>query len=429
MRSFVITLIVCSTAYAQDTSSPDAKERARAARQLIEQGSPAIPKLEALLKDPVLDVRLEAVKAIVEIGTQHSLDPLIAATRDPDPEIQIRATDGLVNFYLPGYVRTGLTASLRRAGSSVRGRLTDTNDQVVDHYIQVRPEVIAALGRLVTGGISMESRANAARALGILRGGSALPELIQALRSKDDVVLYESLVAIQKIRDPEAAPRIAFLLRDLNERVQIAAIETTGILGNKEALPQLRDAVQNARTDKIRRAALTAIAMIPDTGNRPLFQQYFASRDDHLRAAAAEGYGRLKNTADMAMLDAAFNNERDRNPRLSLAFALVNLGRHETTEFSPLRYLVDSLNSRSWRGVAFAFLVELAREPIVRQALLPMLRAGTRDEKTHLAQVLGRSGGEESVDVLNKLMNDPDAEVAEEAVRSLRILRARVAQK
>ena len=85
-------------------------------------------------------------KAIVDIGTQRSLDPLVKATADNDPEIQIRATDGLVNFYVPGYVKTGLTASLRRVGSSVKAKFTDTNDLVIDPYIQPRPEVIAALG-------------------------------------------------------------------------------------------------------------------------------------------------------------------------------------------------------------------------------------------------------------------------------------------
>ena len=132
-----------------------------------------------------MDVRREAVKAIVDIGTQRSLDPLIKATGDNDPEIQIRATDGLVNFYVPGYVKTGLTASLRRVGSSIKGKFTDTNDLVIDPYIQPRPEVIAALGRVASGGASLEARANAARAVGILRGRQALPDLEQALRSKD----------------------------------------------------------------------------------------------------------------------------------------------------------------------------------------------------------------------------------------------------
>ena len=75
-------------------------------RNLAKQGSSALPRLQELLRNPDLDIRLEAVKAITDIGTQGSLAPLIQATADNDPEVQIRATDGLVNFYLPGYVQT-----------------------------------------------------------------------------------------------------------------------------------------------------------------------------------------------------------------------------------------------------------------------------------------------------------------------------------
>src|SRR5207249_2428632 len=120
--------------------------RPKDVRELAKGGSNALPQLQALLKNPELDIRIEAVKSIVEIGTQRSLDPLIEATGDSDAEIQIRATDGLVNFYLPGYVRTGLGAKLQRAGRSIKAKFTDTNDQIIEPYIQVRPEVIAALG-------------------------------------------------------------------------------------------------------------------------------------------------------------------------------------------------------------------------------------------------------------------------------------------
>ena len=147
----------------------DAKQRAKVVRELGKGGSEQIPKIGPYLKDSDLDVRLEAVKAIVQIGTQFSLDPLIAATSDNDAEMQIRAVDGLVNFYLPGYVKSGFSASISRAGSAIKGHFTDTNDQVIDPYIQVRPEVIAALGKVASGGASMDSRANAARAAGILR--------------------------------------------------------------------------------------------------------------------------------------------------------------------------------------------------------------------------------------------------------------------
>ena len=144
-------------------------------------------------------MRVEAVKQITEIGTQYSLDPLIQATRDNDPEVQIRATDGLVNFYLPGYVKTGFGASLKRVGNQHQGqvhRYQRPGDRPL--HRTVRPEVIAALGKLVRSGGSMDARANAARAMGILRGKAAVPDLIEALHSKDSEVIYESLTRCRR---------------------------------------------------------------------------------------------------------------------------------------------------------------------------------------------------------------------------------------
>lgn len=410
----------------QDINSPDPKKRARAARELGRQGFEAIPRLQALLSDHAVEVRVEAVKAIIEIGGPRSLEPLIQAAGDNDAEVQIRATDGLVNFYLPGYVRTGLSATLRRVGTALTSRFTDTNDQVIEPYVQVRPEVITALGKIARGGASMEARANAARAIGILRGRQAIPDLLEAIRSKNDRVIYECLIALQKIREPKVGPEIAFLLRDLDERVQIAAIETTGLLRNREALPQLRDALETARTDKIRRAALTALAMIPDEQNRPIYARYLADKDEWLRAAAAEGFARLRNPADLPVLEKAFNEERRMPARLGAAFGIAMLGKIELSEFSALQYLINTLNSAAWRGVARAYLIELARETPVRRSLEKALPAGTRSEKIELAQILAQSGDQESLPHLERLTKDPDEQVSREAFSAFRALKARL---
>ena len=194
---------------------PAADVRPKDVREMAKGGSSALPQLQELLKNPDTEIRVEAVKGMTEIGTQRSLDPLILATQDNDPEVQIRATDGLVNFYLPGYVQTGIGASIKRVGTSIKAKFTDTNDQVVDPYVTARPEVVAALGKLARSGGSLEVRANAARAIGILRGKEAVPDLLEAIHTKDSAVIYESLNALQKIRDQSAAPRITFLLRDL----------------------------------------------------------------------------------------------------------------------------------------------------------------------------------------------------------------------
>jgi HEAT repeat protein len=395
-------------------------------REIGKGGTTAIPHLQELLKDPNRDVRIEAVKQLAEIGTQHSLDPLILATADNDPEVQIRATDGLVNFYLPGYVQSGLGASIRRVGSTVKSKFTDTDDKVIDPYVTVRPEIIVALGKLARSGGSMDSRANAARALGILRGRAALPDLIEAAHSRNSEVIYESLIALQKIRDDSAGPKIEFLLHDLDPKVQSAALETVGILRDMTAVPGIVDVVNRTRDIKVKREAVTALAMLPEESSRPVYQQYLHDKDDKLRAASAEGYARLRNPKDLPMLEQAWQDETKPQPRLSLAFAQVMLGRRDLAEFSPLQYLINNLNSAAYNGVAFPFLVELARDRDVRQALYPRLTTGTKAEKIGLAGVLARSGDQASVPELQKLTNDPDPDVSKEALRAVRTLQARM---
>jgi HEAT repeat protein len=427
MRYFRILICVALASVcglAQGSSNP--KQRAREARDLVKQGSDAIPKLKAMLSDPVPDVRVEAVKAIVEIDTEASLDPLVQATRDNDEEVQIRATDGLVNFYLPGYVKNGLSASISRMGNVIKSRFTDTDDQVIPPYVQVRPEVIEALGKLARGAISMDARANAARAVGILRGKAAVPDLIQALHSKDDRLMYESLIALQKIKDPSAGPSIAFVLGDLDEKVQAAAIETAGLLRSREALPQLRAVLSDPPSTKVERAALTSIAMIPDPASKAIYERYLQNKDDGLRAAAAEGFARLKDPADLPMLEKAFKDERKRPAQLADAFALVMLGRTGVSQFSPLRFLIDTLNSSAWSGVARAYLIEAARDPAVLRPLEQALKAGTKEEKIELSRVLAASGDKQTVPYLDDLSHDPDNEVALAALNASRTLKARL---
>ena len=425
LRILVTALLL---ALAASASAADTKQRTKTIRDLAKTGSTAIPKIAPYLSDPDIDVRLEAVKAIVDLDTQHSLDPLVKATSDNDPEIQIRATDGLVNFYLPGYIKTGLTAPLRRAGAAVKSRFTDTNDQMIDAFIQVRPEVVQALGRLARSGASMDSRAHAARAAGILRGRAAVPDLVAATRSKDTDLIYESLIALQKINDPSAGPGVEFLLHDLNEKVQLAAIETVGLLHDQAAIAGLRDVLDITKSAKVKHAALASMAMLPDPELRRVYLNFLPSKEDDLRQASTEGLARLKNPADLPRIQQGFEDEKKTALRLAMAFALVHLGKHDNTDFSPLRYVINQLNSAGYRSTARAYLIELAHDQTVRTSLYPSLSQGlaSKDEKTGLAQVLSAAGDRDSIPYLDELSKDPDHDVAQEGLRSLRTLRSRL---
>jgi len=415
-------LLISGLAFSQGPSL-DTKQRAKAVRDLAKQGQDAIPKIAPYVGDPDVSVRVEAVKALVEIGGPKTADALVKAAGDNDAEIQIRATDGLVNVYLPGYIKVGMSGTIQRVGTSIKAKFGSTNDQVIDAYVQVRPEVIAAIGKLARGGATVEARANAARAIGILRGRDAI---VEALHSKDDPVMFEGLIALQKIRDPSAAPRIAFLLGDLDDKIQTAALETTGLLLNRAAAPDVRSALAHARNIKVRRSALEALAMLADAPDHAEFIRDLNDKDESIRTAAAEGLGRLKTPGDRGVLDKAFLDEKKMGARLADAFALVSLGNLDTSEFSPLRYLVNTLSLRSYRSFSNAYLTELTRDQRVRQAIYPMLAQATKDEKMQMSSILARSGDRDSIPYLDTISKDPDNEVAQEGIRGLRTLRARL---
>jgi hypothetical protein len=105
---------------------------------------------------------------------------------------------------------------------------------------------------------------------------------------------------------------------------------------------------------------------------------------------------------------------------------MVMLGRNEISEFSPLQYLVNNLNSAAYKGEALPFLTELARDNSTRKALYGPLETGTKDEKIGLARVLAVSGDKESVSHLEKVSRDADPEVAQEGLRAMRNLQARL---
>ncbi len=416
-RSIPIFFILSVAAFAQGPKD---------VRAVAKQGPSSIPTVAQYLNSTSLDTRLEAVKQLIALGGKDIVDPLIRGTQDADAEMQIRSTDGLVNYYLPGYIRQGLGSSVIRAGASLKAKFSDNNDQVIEAYVIVRPDVISALGRVARGGSSMDARANACRAVGILRGQAALPDLFEALRTKDNRVMYEALVAIEKIRDPEAGPRIVYLLRDLDDKVQSAAIDTAGVLRTKEALPTLRDILKSPRNNRSERAALAALALMPDIQDRPLLNSYLASKDDKLRADAAEGLSRFRDPADRPVFEKTWKEEEKMLPRLAAAFGLVEDGDLNLAEDAPFRYLLNTLNQVAYRDVASAYLTEAARTPAVRMEIYKAIDSGSRDEKVQLARILSASGDEGSLPTLEKISRDTDPDVAQEGLRALRSLKARL---
>jgi HEAT repeat protein len=424
--AIALALVCTLSSHAQDNAYQSKKQKLSSIRNAGKQDSHAIPFLAKFLKDPDSDVRDEAVKAIVNVGTQYSLDPLIEATQESNPDIQMRAVDGLVNFYLPGYVTTGgVTRTFTRVSKRIKDVFSNRNDDEIGPSVTVRPEVIAAIARVVSGGASLDARSDAARAAGILRGHAALPELEKALQSQNTGLIFESLVAIQKIGDTSAGPSVEFLANDFDSQVQAIALETLGILHTTEAAPRIRQVVNRPKGDRVHRAALEALAMLALPDDRNTFLQYKNDKDPSLRMSALEGLGRIRDPQDFPVLEAAFNNEKELKPRLAAAFGLVAEGKVDTTEFSPLRYLVNGLDLARGNSASQAYLEELSRRPEVRKSLLPLLAKGTKSEKLGLIHALAPNADAETQAALQTLTHDADPDVSIAAARQERIVKAR----
>ncbi|MBV9761046.1 MAG: HEAT repeat domain-containing protein [Acidobacteriaceae bacterium] len=427
LRAAAFAFCLSGLLAAQSESSYSPNERIQRIRDLAKKDPQAIPALADYLSDPNRDIRIEAVKAIVKLDTDRSLEPLARATHDKDSEVEIRATDGLVNYYIPGYVaKGGLSGSLTRGVRQVKTFFSSRNDQAIDPDVVARPEVAQALADEVNAATGTDARANAARAAGILRDRAAVSALIQALHSKDNETLFESLVALQKIDDPAAGPGVVFLTHDLDDRIQATALDTVGLLHDVDAAEDVRSALTHARNMRVQRAALQALAMFALPDDRTTFQNYAKGNSSDLRAPALEGLGRLRDPSDTPILNDAYNEkDADWRVHLAAAFALADEGKVDTSEFSPLPYLVENLDVKGRSNIAQAYLVELARRGEVRKALFPLIAQATRDQKIALCAIFGESRGEDVVPPLQSLSKDIDPGVSMAAARALRIVQTR----
>lgn len=410
--------------FAQDLDSTDPKVRQKAVKELASGNgdqSQACQSLSSLVRDPSPDVRGEVVIALVKIGGQQCLEPLRQATKDADPDLQSAAVDGLVNFYIPGYVKFGWLNSAKSFGNQVTKRFSSPEPLVIEPSVRVMEADVAVIAPLVTGGSSMSSRANAARALGILRGAAGSPQLKTALASSNDkTIVIESLQALEKIGDLSAGPDVVKALSSPNSDVRAVAAHAAGQLQAKGGIADLSRLAKGDSSKTVRRAALVALAKIPENGEERTFLMFLRDKDEQLRAAAAEGMGRGGNVNDLSTINDAFAEEKKESARLSMAFAAVLLG-----DLNKTTYLVDGLDSSVHRGEARAFLIELARLPRVLAELYTPLTSGTRGQKIGLARVIASSGNSESVPHMQRLTNDPDTRVAQVAIRQLKNLQAR----
>ncbi len=414
-------LAQASESWTAELNSPNAGRRAKAARKLGKSGDPAaIPALIAAVADPSEKVRREVVIALSSLRVRESLDGLIAATHDNDPEVRALAVKGLVGYYTGYTPSTGFAGFLKRTWRVAKGRFVEENVRI-DPGVQVEPKVISALTVVLNDQRAIEAAREAADGLGILMARPAVPDLVRAAYSSDTSLALVALNALAKIKDRSAGPQLLNLLDSPDAEIKQEAAVTLGILRTSDGLPKLQAMFENNPEKRSRKKALEGLAYLGDPVSVPFFIKALWNSDAEIRASAAEGLGRAGQKEALAELERAVQVEREGDTRLAMQFAITALGKQDF--FSTL---VDELGSKRRGDYAQTYLIELSHDKGYISRLYPYMNSQDADVRRRLCTVLMFAGDETSIEPLERLSHDPNGDVAREALRALRAIRVRI---
>ena len=413
-------LAAASDELATQIKNPDVKLRQEAAERLGKTGNKsAVPVLADALRDPSEKVRRKVIIALDRLRYPETLEPLRQATQDPAPELARLAILSLVNHSTGRELNLGVTGRLKTLGSKVK-RGFEMDDVRIDSDVLVDPLTIKALENVLKRKRGWEAERAAAWGLGILMARPAVGTLVDTAHSPDPDLAREAMNSLTKIRDPSAGPPLVDLLDSPYEDVRKDAAVTVGVLRTQEAVEPLGDLYRRERSRKVRAKALEGLAFIGDETSVTLFEEALKSRNAEFRIAAAEGFAHVGDAQYADELRHAMANEKGGKARLAMAFALAAMG-----DFDYVLDLVQQLGSAFRRNFARAYLIELSHDPDAHFELYQHLNYHAPDVRKNLCQILMYYGDSDTIQALEHLTRDENNDVAIEAIRATRVIRAR----
>lgn len=404
--------------------SPDVNIRAKAARELGKIGDgPSITALKGALIDPEFKVRREVVLALAAIHQPATLEPLAGASRDADAGIRSLAIQSMVGYYTGQIPGAGFTGFMKKNMQRAKSLFVDDETEI-DPGVTVDPVVLAALQNDLSDTRSVQVQRDAARGLGELMARQAVPDLVKAAHSSDDDLARQSINSLTKIKDTSAGPQLIDLLDSRSKDVKRDAAVAVGILQARDATAKLQLIFENNPDKSTKEKALEGLAYLGNPISVPLFNKELWSPNKAFRVSAAEGLGRAGDPQNIPELQKAAIAEKDGDARLAMQFGLTDLGKDDY-----LNTLIQQLNTKLRGDAAQAYLTELSRNPEFLPKLYPYLNSNDATVRRRLAAVLVFTGDRTSIAPLEKLTHDSNSDVASAALRALRAIRARTAEK
>ena len=184
-----------------------------------------------LLKDPDWVVRREAAITLGEMGDERCVEPLAAALRDGDWQVREVAIEGIGQIGSPAVevlLKLLRDWDVRKSAIVALGKIRD--ERVLEPLIQqLRNDEF------------MEDATDALVNL----GEPALPGLIKALKDKEELVRKQAVIALGRIKSPEAIDPLIEMLQNKDWFTRLtaaAALEAIGDERGREAIrPLLKD--------------------------------------------------------------------------------------------------------------------------------------------------------------------------------------------
>ncbi len=392
--------------------SPTARTRQEAARRLGEsRRREAVAPVSALVRDPEQRVRLQVVRALTALRDLSAVPTLVTALQDGDPVVREEAISALVEIY----------AERNRTGPV--GRFLETfSDEFERSSIPPFTVVDPSVFRGLSGALRDERanvRADAAYAIGILGGGSSIPDLVKALLDPAAEVRAAAATALGKSGSAEEGRALVPLLADSSTSVRNRALQSIGVLRVHEAGPALREMFAQHRRRDLGTRVLASLARTGDPAQGDLYRELLFSNEPELRRLAVEGLARIADPSMLPAFKTDFQRERNGDVRMAYAFGIVRLG-----DRSFLDSLVLPLGGSGSAAVrAHDLLMELGLG--MAPDLYPYLTDRDPGVRGAVAELLAALGDTNAVPQLTPLLTDPSSRVADRANRAIERLRRR----
>jgi HEAT repeat protein len=363
-----------------DVNSAEPRVRRAALKALAAMGPEALEPISLLVADPIRDIRRDAMLSVVAIYVE------------PQPNRRVQSAEDA--FDLSPYLATPWAVPPVLVTNLVRA--------LADDWPSERRDAAYALGVVLTPPV--EPR--------------VIDELTYSLADRASDVRLAAVRTLGRLRGARAGDQLIGRIVDPDLAVRLAAMRAVGEIREARALVALEQQLDYYRGATAGRAALDALARIAHPSTAGLFEQERFSDSATHRRFAYEGIARLGGIrdADGVAVEQRFTEERDKEARLAMAFALSIAGR-------PYRdHVVQALADRHLANQAIEYLVELGRaEP---DALVPHLSDRDPVVRARVAIATGLVGDPQAEAALSQLTTDGDPTVRRAADVALLRIRA-----